>query len=237
LKECRIYLSWTASLPLSLLKNKLQAPRHSGIQELYSSTVDIVSPVIQSLVSQARAWLSSGSCLIKRVDYIAHSWQSLLWMWAKTHIDNDCVVILLSTSKECTIYILDVWYHLSRYTAASGHRWPSPTLRSQIVVYLSTIHVVLKEHLTIQPQAVTHSWGIFATVFVGWLQPASPLSRTLQPAHHESMVWLLFVGHNNREKQRVCRQSFPISHEIDHADNQVLQTPLHIFNLLPRPTQ
>jgi hypothetical protein len=41
---------------------------------------------------------------------------------------------------------------------------------------------------------------------------------------------LLFVGYNNKEKQRVYRQSFPTSHEIDHADKQVLQTPLHIFS-------
>jgi hypothetical protein len=52
------------------------------------------------------------------------------------HIDNDCVDVLLSTSKDCAIYMLDVRYHLLRYTAASGHRWLSPTLRSQAVVYL-----------------------------------------------------------------------------------------------------
>jgi hypothetical protein len=40
----------------------------------------------------------------------------------------------------------------------------------------------------------------------------------------------LFVGYNNKEKQRVYIQSFPTSHEIDYADNQVLQTSLHIFN-------
>jgi hypothetical protein len=169
-------------------------------------------------------------------------------MWAKMHIDNDCVVVVLSISKDCAIYILDVWYHSSWYTAASGRRWLSPTLRSQAVVYLTVeqwtvspnsplllsygylpmvalcclclpcatcycilakntlfiyhdlvslarqiiypsihsfilwalssliylqthpesqhwhmIHVSIKEHLTIQPQAVTHSWGIFAT--------------------------------------------------------------------------
>jgi hypothetical protein len=33
-------------------------------------------------------------------------------------------------------------------------------------------------------------------------------------------VWLLFSGYNNKEKQRVYRQSFPISHEIDNVDNQ-----------------
>jgi hypothetical protein len=31
------------------------------------------------------------------------------------------------------------------------------------------MHIVLKEHLTIQPQAVTHSWGIFATPTTGLL--------------------------------------------------------------------
>jgi hypothetical protein len=41
------------------------------------------------------------------------------------------------------------------------------------------------------------------------------------------MVLLFFVGHNNKEKQRVYRQSFPTSHGIDHADNQAFQTPCH----------
>jgi hypothetical protein len=47
----------------------------------------------------------------------------------------------------------------------------------------------------------TFSWLYcsFLTVFVGWLQTTSPLLRTLQPAPRDSMVWLLFVGYNNKE--------------------------------------
>jgi hypothetical protein len=47
-----------------------------------------------------------------------------------------------------------------------------------------------------QVDYIAHSWQSF----VGWLQAASLLSKTLQPAPRDPMVWLLFVGYNNKEK-------------------------------------
>jgi hypothetical protein len=84
----------------------------------------------------------------------------------------------------------------------------------QYIVNTTILAIDLIDYIANSWQSLLNEW-----------QAASPLSRILQPAPRDPMVRLLYIDHNNIEKQRVYRQFFPTSYEIEHANNQASQTP------------